>query len=90
MSFQVATNQVTVDTTVGGVIIVPARASRHFVTLVNLGTTDVYVGVGTVSTSNGYLLLGSKGAAITIASVLAIKAIVAAGTQAVAFLEEFE
>jgi hypothetical protein len=82
-----ANGQVTVTTTAA--TIVAARASRRSVTLINLGTTDVYIGIATVTTANGFLLLGVAGAAVTLFTTAAIQGIVASGTQAVAFFEEY-
>ena len=86
----VAQNQVTVDTTAGGVTIAAARATRRSITVINLGTTDVYLGVGSVTTSNGVLLLGLKGSALTFDTIVAIKGIVGAGSQAVSYWEEYD
>lgn len=85
-----ANGQVSVGTTAGGTQVVTARATRRAVTITNLGTTDVYIGVGTVSTTNGDLLLGVKGASKTICTTAAVKAIVASGSQNVSFLEEYD
>ena len=86
----VATGQVSVDTTSGGVTVAAARVTRRSITIVNHGTTDVYIGVGSVTTSNGILLPGTKGAALTIETTLAVKAIVASGSQIVSYLEEYD
>jgi hypothetical protein len=86
----IAHGQVTVDTTAGGVQLVAARASRRAVTIVNLGPTDVYLGAGAVTTANGLLLLGTKGAALTLLTAAQVKAVVGAGSQAVAYLEEYD
>ena len=86
----IANGQVTVDTTSGGVQIVGTRSTRRCVTIVNLGTTDVWVGAGTVTASNGQLLLGVKGASVSLDTTAAVKAIVASGSQDVSFLEEYD
>jgi hypothetical protein len=86
----VGTGQVSVDTTSGGVTVAAARGTRRQLTIVNHGTTDVYVGVGSVTTSSGILLPGVKGAALTIDTTLAVKAIVASGSQSVSYLEEYD
>lgn len=58
------------------------------VMLTNLGTVDVFVGfTNGVTTGNGQLLPGLKGASLVVPTTLDIWAIVAAGTQAVSFLE---
>jgi len=84
-----ASAQVAVDTTLGGTQIVAARAGRQATTIVNLGTTDVYLGVSGVTTGTGLLLLGVKGAAITIPGAAAIFGIVGAGSQTVSYLEAY-
>lgn len=85
-----ATNgQVTVDTTAGGVTICAARATRTRLIIVNEGTTDVRLGFGSVTTGNGLLLLGVKGANIELRNVAAVKGIVASGSVTVSFIEEY-
>jgi len=86
----IANGQVAVTTTAGGVQVVAARATRRAVTIVNHADTDVYVGTGTVSATNGMLLLGQKGTSVTIASTAAVRAIAAAGSVTVSYLEEFD
>lgn len=84
-----ANGQITVDTTSGGVQIANTRATRRSITIVNLGTVDVYVGAGTVSTANGLLLVGVKGASITLYVTGQVKAICAI-SQAVSYVEEYD
>ena len=84
-----ATAQVTVDATAGGVVLCAARVGRRSVTVTNLGTADVFVGVGTVTAANGELLAGVKGSSQTYLYAGALKAIVASGTQAVSVREEY-
>lgn len=83
----IAENQVSV--TSAGVLIVAARATREDVVVVNLGTTDVYLGDVSVTTSTGVLLVGIKGAAVTIATTAAVYGVVASTSQAVSFLETY-
>lgn len=83
----IATSQVSVTT--GNVSVVAARSGRASVTIMNLGTVDVYLGVTDVTTSTGILLLGVKGASIAIPTSAAVFGTVASGTQAVAVLESF-
>lgn len=85
-----ANGQVTVGTTVGGDVVAAARATRRTLTVVNHGTTAVYLGSGTVSATNGVLLAGVVGASATFGVTGAVKAIVASGTQVVSFSEEFD
>lgn len=86
----IATGQVTVDTTAGGVEIVATRAGRRSVTIINLGTTDVFLGASGVSTADGQLLLGLKGASYTFETEAAIFGIVGGASQAVSFAEEYD
>jgi hypothetical protein len=86
----VANAQVSVGTTVGGDTIVAARTGRRSVTIVNHGATAVYVGTGTVSIANGFLLPGVAGAALTINTTAAVKGITGGGSQTVGVLEEYE
>lgn len=86
--------QVSVDTTSGGVAMapgtpLPVTAVRKRIIIVNHGTTDVYIGSGTVTTSNGLLLIGIKGAALTLETTATIKGIVASGSQTVSCIEEY-
>lgn len=83
----IAHNQVSVGTS--ATAIVAARARRRSVTIVNHGTTDVYVGGTGVTTGNGVLLPGTKGAAITIETTAAVSAVVGSGTQTVSYFEEY-
>lgn len=69
--------------------IVSSRSTRRSITIINLSTTDMYIGGSGVTTSTGQLLLGVKGAAITMEVVGAIYGIVATGTPSVSFEEEY-
>jgi hypothetical protein len=86
---QFATAQVTVATTAGGTLISAARPGGDTVTIQNLGTTAVYVGVSGVTTSTGFPIPGVAGASLTLPANVAIYGIVASGTQAVAVLATF-
>lgn len=79
--------QVTVGTTATKVC--GARATPRKVTFVNLGTTDVFLGGSAVTTSNGVLLVGTKGASLTLETSADIYAIVTAATQAISVAEVF-
>jgi hypothetical protein len=83
-------SQVTCDTTVGGVTIASFRATRRSITIINIGTTPVYIGSGTVSASNGGFLPGVSGASITLNVTSAVKGITATGSQVVSVLEEYD
>lgn len=72
----IATTQVAVTTTAAQ--IVAARAGRGSVKIQNLGTTDIYLGNTGVTTTTGDLLVGTKGASVTIPTTAAIFAIGAA------------
>lgn len=83
-------DQVDIDATAGGTVIAAARANRRSITVVNLGTTDVWLGGNGVTATDGQLLLGVKGAARTIRTTAEVRAITASGTQRVAFDEEYD
>jgi hypothetical protein len=82
-----ATSQVTVDSS-GTTVVATARKSRTAVMVTNLGTTDVYLGVATgVTTLTGDLLVGIKGASVTMAYNGVVYGVVSASTQAVSVME---
>lgn len=83
----IATNQVSVTTTAGTVV--AARAGRRSLLIVNHGTTDVYLGPATVTTANGLLLPGVKGASVSIPTTALVQGIVATGSVTVSFIEVF-
>lgn len=83
-----AQGQVSCDTTSGGVTIAAARDTRKSIVVINRGTVAVYVGQGTVSTSNGVQL--NAGDALTIRTTAAVKGIVASGSATVHYLEEYD
>lgn len=82
-----ATGQETVGNT--ATPICAARSDRQKVTIVNHGTTDVYLGGDDVATATGILLTGTAGAQVTLETTAAIYGIVGTGTQAVSFAEVF-
>lgn len=82
----IATNQVSVGAS--ATLIVTANASRKRVTIVQHGTTDVYLGGSGVTTSTGALLAGTKGNQLIFRGDDAIYGIVASGTQTVSYTEE--
>lgn len=79
-----ATAQVSVGTT--ATLIIAAADGIDSVTIENMATTDVYIGKAGVTTANGFLLPGTKGASITLSATTDIYGIVAAGTQNVCTL----
>lgn len=81
------TNQVTVSTT--ATLLLASRPGRRQAVLVQLGTTDVFIGGSAVTTTTGVLLTGTKGATLTIETTGAIYGIVGAATQAVSVAETF-
>jgi hypothetical protein len=85
----IATGIVSVATTVGGTLIAAARATRTDITIVNEGTTDVRLGASGVTTATGLLLVGIKGAALTLSSRAAVYGIVGSSTQNVSFEENY-
>lgn len=85
----IATGQVTCDTTVGGVQIVGARATRRSVTVLNLGSTGVYLGTSGVAANTGVFLVGAQGAAITFETTAAVNGF-STGSAVVSYVEEYD
>lgn len=87
----IAHNAVTVDTTVGGTQIVAARADRKRVFIQGDDTVVVYVGVSGVTVANGYPLVGDgiTSPGVVLETTAAVYGIVASGSQAVRYLEEY-
>lgn len=83
------TAQASPDNTVGGTLLAAARLGRHAVTIVNHGTTDVFIGRKGLTISTGVLLVGTKGASITIPTQDDVYGITGGGTQAVGVLESY-
>lgn len=94
----VAHNQVPIDATVGGILIVAARTTRRGVLIVNHGGADVFLSDGTGSTIVlGLLLPGTdangnalKGAAVTLPTQKQVRGITAGATQVVSFFEVYD
>jgi hypothetical protein len=83
-----ATAQVSVAAT--ATLIVAARAGRKEVTIINHGTTDLYLGSSSgVTTSTGQLLAGVKGEGVTYSGGAAIYGIAASGSQTVSVAEVY-
>ncbi len=70
-------------------LIVAQRAGRDTVVIENHGTTNVFLGNGSVTVSTGLLLPGVVGASVAIETTEAIYGIVATGTQAVSSVETY-
>ncbi len=83
----IATAQVTVANT--STLIAATRSGRNAITIVNSGTTPVYIGVTGVTTATGVLLPGSVGAALTLPTTAAVYGVVASSTQAVSYVETY-
>lgn len=81
------TSQATVGAT--ATLIVPQRSGRDTVVIENTGTTDVYLGGASVTTTTGLLLPGVVGATAALETTDAVYGIVAAGTQKVCSFENF-
>lgn len=80
--------QVSVGTT--ATLIAARRAGRHRITLVNHGTTPVYVGHdGSVTTTTGALLAGVAGQTLDIDTQGAVYGIVGTGTETVSAIETY-
>jgi hypothetical protein len=82
-----ATAQATVGST--ATLIVAQRTGRDTVVVENTGTTAVYIGNSSVTTSNGLLLPGVVGASVALETTDAVYGIVASGTQVVCAVENF-
>lgn len=82
-----ATNQVTVAAT--ATLIAPARATRNAITVTNLSTVDIYLGVSGVTAATGTLLLGAKGSSVTFPTVQAVYGISSTGSNLVSYLETY-
>jgi hypothetical protein len=70
-------------------LIVAQRSGRDTVVVENTGTTDVYLGNSTVTTTSGLLLPGVIGASVAIETTDAVYGVVASGTQKVCAVENF-
>ena len=70
-------------------LLAAARAQRQFVTVINSGTTAVYLGGVGVTAATGVMLPGVVGASITIAFTGDLYAVAASGTQAVSGYEVY-
>lgn len=81
------TAQVVIGTT--PTLIAAARPGSDDITIENLGTTQVFLGNASVSTTTGFQLPGVAGASVTLPVTVALFGIVASGTQAVAVLRTF-
>lgn len=81
----IVTGQVSCATT--ATLIANARAGRQAISVTNLGTTDTYVGTSGVTTANGDLIPGTKGAYASYPTSGALYCIVGAGTQSVTYAE---
>lgn len=80
-----------VSVTTSSTQIANTRATRRAITIVNLGTTDVYLGLSAAAaTASGVLLLGVKGAAVTIPTTVRVDGIVASGSQSVSYFEVYD
>lgn len=87
-STAIANGQVSVDTTSGGVTVAAARDTRKSILIRNQGTVAVYVGQGTVSSTNG--LLVNPGEALMIQTTAAVKAIAASSSATCGYIEEYD
>jgi hypothetical protein len=66
-----------------------ARTQRQFVTVINSGTTAIYLGGAGVTASTGVMLPGVAGASITLAFTGDLYAVTAAGSQPVTGYEVY-
>ena len=87
-----ATGQVScasTDTTLVAARTGVAGTGRASVTVTNAGTTDVWIGNSGLTTATGVLLVGIKGASLTLNTTAAIHCIVSSTAQTVDFVETF-
>lgn len=82
-----AAGQISVATT--STLIAAARSTRNTITVVNHGTTPVYLGNTGVTTGTGFLLPGVLGASMSIETTAALYGVVGTGTQTVSYLESY-
>jgi len=84
----ISNGQVTVAAT--ATLIAAARPGRGAVTIVNHGTTNVFIGGDpNVTALNGVKLVGVDGASITLSAQSAIYGITASGSQIVSYVEAY-
>lgn len=83
----IATNQISVGTS--PTLISSARTGRTALTIVNHGTTDVFIGTSNVSNTSGILLTGTRGQTLVFDGSASVYGIVSSGTQTVSFVETF-
>jgi hypothetical protein len=77
-------NQVAVDTTAGGTTILAASVGRQGVIITNQGSVNCYIGTGSVTTSNGFLL--GPGESIGIPTDSDVKGITASSSTTIGYL----
>lgn len=86
----IGTKQVTVASTGTGTQVVPAGAARQSVSIQNHSAIAIYCGPDTtISTSNGYRIIGVDGTILTIATQSPIQCIAASATAVVSVLETY-
>lgn len=79
---------VVVDTTIGGVVLFASPVEGRCKTLVqNLGSKDIYVGFGTVSSANGVQIPSQSSMPLEIGPDLILKAIAASGSSDVRVMQ---
>lgn len=80
------TNQISIGST--STLIIAANTNRKRLVLINMGTTNVFIGNIGVTIGTGQLLLGIAGYVIPLYFTGAVYGIVGTGTQTIAYLEE--
>lgn len=86
-SASIMANQITVDTTLGGILIRTANHSRRSIIIRNQGGTDAYIGPHGLTIATGLLVKAGESVSLD-RSTSAIYGIVAAGSTTMAYLEE--
>lgn len=83
-----ASQNASIGTSAG--VVVSSRGDRKRLTVIQMGTTPVYLGSSAaVTTSNGALLAGVVGQTLVFETTAALYGIVSSGTGSVSVVEEF-
>lgn len=86
---QFSANQVIVDN-VTPTLIAASREGREAITIVNMGTIELFIGPdSSVTTADGMPIIGTNGAALTIPTEAEVWGIALTGPQTVGVLETF-
>lgn len=87
MSITFDTGQYTASATAGA--IVSSNAQRTSLLITQVGTTPVYIGNSSVSTTSGHYLPGVTGASVSIPTRDAVYVVTASSTSALTYVETY-